>query len=371
MTIYITRRAGSAALLVLLTLAGAAVRGQIPGSGTSQPCAPQPRCAPASVNTAPALIVGADNPVAGMAHAGACTPITTSRFQAVEHTDNIDRPGQYCLERDVKSTKRHDFGGERAFFGALMRIQSSHVDIDLRGFTLGTETLNMPGVALSPPYGIELRQVALHNGRMISRSGTAIGFPELKGTTLADFRAIHRTPSFAEDGYAKFRDGWLRVSASMQPSDILVDRVSVQSKTRTDVRPCPECFGVALKGRRNVIRNSRIEISNGQAGVLFAGPDNLIERCTIVFKGKAATAAAAAIKLYAAHNTVIRDNDIVIESDDDTAPVAILLTDSKNVTLEGNRFYGVKTITKMDEQSGYAVERGNQSLSRFKALFLK
>lgn len=140
----------------------------------------------------------------------------------------------------------------------------------------------------------------------------------------------------------------MQEGASVQPTDILIDGVTVQSNTRSDGCLCVACSGVGLKGRRNVIRKSRIEISNGQGGVLFAGPDNLIEHCTIVFKGKAATGAAAAIKLYEAHNTVIRDNDIVIASDDEAAPAAILLVDSQNVILEGNRFYGVKTVTRMD-----------------------
>lgn len=308
---------------------------------------------------------------ASIVHGAECTLLATTKYANSIQADKIVRPGEFCLGGDIRAARRYDFGGERADLDALLTVQAPQVDIDLRGFGLYADTLNLRGVWLSPAYGTELREVSLRNGSLISRTRSSIGFPELKGTTPADFRVLYRKQSSAEDAYAEFRDGWAKSAASLQPSDISIDSVTIKANTRTDVRPCPECFGVALKGRRNVIRNSRIEISNGQAGALFVGPDNLIEHCTIVFKGKAATGAAAAIKLYAAHNTVIRDNDIVIESDDDTAPVAILLTDSKNVTLEGNRFYGVKTVTRMDEQSSYAVERNNQSLSRFKALFLK
>ncbi|MGC1442851.1 MAG: right-handed parallel beta-helix repeat-containing protein [Burkholderiaceae bacterium] len=115
--------------------------------------------------------------------------------------------------------------------------------------------------------------------------------------------------------------------------------------------------GITIMGRKNTIRNSRIEVTNPRAGIYLFGGNNLIENNILIFKGEALNESAAPIKLHAGDGTVIRNNVIIIESK--TPRQAISLIESKNVVLSNNRIYGGTVLVKAFDTISTFESRGN------------
>jgi hypothetical protein len=110
--------------------------------------------------------------------------------------------------------------------------------------------------------------------------------------------------------------------------------------------------GITIMGRRNTIRNSRIEVNNPRAGIYLFGPDNLIENNILIFRGKPRTESAAPIKLHAGSRTIIRNNVIIM----DTASPrqAVSLIESDDVVLQNNRIFGAgELVRRYDDASGF------------------
>jgi hypothetical protein len=296
------------------------------------------------------------------------TSATTSIWTALL---DVTESGQYCLERSVKAPRIRGLFGERdSPYDAMLQIKASNVVFDLRGFSLDMEPINMRGVAsgywLDPS---QQRRITVRNGSIHSRGGEAIAFSAPpRGSLLADFQAVYesvnpRGGAFNRDAaagaYKELIDMLPKTAADYQETAHLLESLTlvVEFGGRN---ACRQCTAIRMKGASNTIRNSTIEIADGHAAIHLFGPNQIIENNIIVFKGKAALASAAAIILHQGDGTIIRNNDIIIQSAGEEAPqAAIALIDSKNVLVEGNRVYGVTTLTRAWDERSSAIDRNN------------
>lgn len=312
---------------------------------------------------------------AGAVEAVECVPIQSSSSKSVwTFATPIMKAGKYCLKQNLRGPRVHSLGAERAYpSGGLQNVHTDNVDIDLGGHRLDAEANGMSGLWLGSQYERPPRGISVRHGSIASRTGSAIALHKLTGTVMSDFRAVYKDNASVRFTHGEFAERQPGSAEDYATAGFVMEDVRLEANKKSDGKPCVTCYGVGLIGKANVIRNSRIDIWNGQAAILLLGPGSIIENNIIVFHGQAAVQAAGVIKLYQADNTIIRNNDIVIEavSDGDFPLPAIFLTDSKNVILEGNRFYGVKTVSTIDEQSSYSVNRDNKSVSEIEAHFLK
>ncbi len=313
------------------------------------------------------------------AHA-TCTPVETvdpEKYMWVV-AEKITLPGEYCLTHDLHSRRPFVFseGGERTHDGGgMLIIDASNVVFDLHGYTLNADARGMSGIESGFWKNISMPQkISIRNGTLKSRSASAIEFGIPNGSIYSDFRAMHhQSPSLAafyksqfgisdiaEDELQKLLKTLPQSAEAYTKTEYLIDRVKIESGS------VPDYVGIyrkaiGMNGASNIIRNSTIEITDGHAAIYLFGPNQLIENNIIIFKGKAAVESAAAIKLHQADGSIIRNNDIIIESSGDDSPkAAISLIDSKNVLIENNRIYGIKKLTHAWDDKSSSIENNNE-----------
>ncbi|MFZ6688630.1 right-handed parallel beta-helix repeat-containing protein [Undibacterium sp. SXout11W] len=307
-----------------------------------------------------------------VAHAG-------ESCQALELTDlkssiwlaakDIVRPGQYCLTQDIHMPRRHAevfaIGERSSPYNGILEIQASHVDIDLRGFTMDADAWGLSGIA--PSYSENTQKnITIHNGRIRSRTRSGILLDKPKGSLLSDFKPKYKTPGYAEDEFEKMLKSLPASASAYENTGHRIENLKIEAVLR-GYEGCNICEAIGMKGASNIIRNSTIEITDGHAAIYLFGPNQLIENNIIIFKGKAAVESAAAIKLHQADGTIIRNNDIIIESMGDEAPkAAISLIDSKDVVIENNRIYGINTLVKDWDEKSSSIEKNNEFRSMFR-----
>ena len=285
---------------------------------------------------------------------------------------DITQPGEYCLTHDLKVPRMYVFseGGERSATGSVMLdIRTSDVVLDLHGFAMSAEVLGMPGIRAWGEKG-RLSHITIRDGSIKSRTDSAILLNAPMASLLSDFKAMYDSPQtigMAENEFQKFLKKLPPSASAYQKTENLIDHIRAEADTVGDGVKCVSCQSIGMDGAANIIRNSTIEITDGHAAIYLFGPNQLIENNIIVFKGKAAVESAAAIKLHQADGTIIRNNDIIIESMGDEAPkAAISLIDSKDVVIENNRIYGINTLVKNWDDKSNSIEKNNAFRSRFR-----
>jgi hypothetical protein len=277
--------------------------------------------------------------------------------------EHINKPGEYCLTHDIKAPRVYGIFRERSYpEGAMLVIKASDVLFDLRGFTMNVEASGMSGVhqdfEIDNPYQ---SRITIRNGRIRVRTQSGIMFNVPDGSLMSDFRAIYKSQDIMEQSFQEMNDHLPRAAKDYHRTDFVVERMKVEAATIDDGIACMSCVAIGMKGAANIIRNSTIEITDGHAAMYLFGPNQVIENNLIIFKGKAAVESAAAIKLHQADGTVIRNNDIIIDSTGEDAPrAAISLIDSKNVIAEGNRIYGAKKLVHAWDDKSSLIERNNE-----------
>jgi len=294
-----------------------------------------------------------------------CRPIETSdpKSSIWITAKEIVQPGKYCLTHDIKAPRISDFssGGERSYSGDMLAIRASNVMVDLHGFAINVDARGMTGVRSGHQWNIPFpSRITIRNGTIKSRSQSAVVFAMPDGSLLSDFKAIYQTPRFAEDEFQKLSKALPQSTDAYPRTENLIEHMKVEADIINDGVACMSCIAIGMKGASNIIRNSTIEVADGHAAIYLFGPNQLIENNIIIFKGKAAVESAAAIKLHQADGTIIRNNDIIIESSgEDAAKAAISLIDSKNVVVEGNRIYGIKTLMHAWDDKSTVIDRNN------------
>ena len=282
---------------------------------------------------------------------------------------DITQPGEYCLTHDLKVPRMYVFseGGERSATGSVMvDIRTSDVVLDLHGFVMSAEVLGMPGIRAWGEKEVPSR-ITIRHGSIKSRTDSAILLNAPEASLLSDFKAMYKTPGYAEDEFQKFLKSLPPSAKAYQKTENVVERLYIESGSTIANYSGFFRKAIGMDGAANIIRNSTIEITDGHAAIYLFGPNQLIENNIIIFKGKAAVESAAAIKLHQADGTIIRNNDIIIESMGDEAPkAAISLIDSKDVVIENNRIYGINTLVKNWDEKSSSIEKNNEFRSIFR-----
>ncbi|GAC1421129.1 MAG: hypothetical protein NVSMB6_22780 [Burkholderiaceae bacterium] len=274
----------------------------------------------------------------------------------------ITQSGEYCLTGDLRAPRTSVFseGGERTFPNYMLSIAASNVVVDLHGFILKVDTRGMGGIESG--YWKDLlshQKITIRNGALKSRSASVIRFNIPDGSLLSDFKAIYKAPGTAENVLQNLLKTLPQSADAYPKTEYLIDHMKIESGSVRDYVGIHR-KAIGMKGASNIIRNSTIEVEDGHAAIYLFGPNQLIENNIIIFKGKAAVESAAAIKLHQADGTIIRNNDIIIESSGEDAPkAAISLIDSKNVVVEGNRIYGIKTLMYAWDDKSMIIDRNN------------
>ena len=309
---------------------------------------------------------------------GNCRPIeTTDPKESIWITaKDITQSGVYCLTYDIKAPRRFSFslGGEQEYLASMLVIEASNVVFDLGGYAMNVEASGMAGVRLGDKLNASYpRHVTIRNGVIKSRTQSAIGFNTPDGSMYSDFKAMHKQSpklaefyksqfgisDLAEDELQKLLKTLPQSANAYQKTEYLIERMKIESGSDSDHVGIHR-KAIGMKGASNIIRDSTIEVVDGHAAIYLFGPNQLIENNLIIFKGKAAVESAAAIKLHQGDGTIIRNNDIIILSSGEDAPKApISLIDSKNVVVEGNRIYGIKTLTHAWDNKSTVIDKNN------------
>ena len=298
-----------------------------------------------------------------------CRPLDKVNNGYTPHTlPAITQSGGYCFTHDIKIQRSYIIseGREKSALGsAMLDIRVSDVQLDLRGYLMSADVLEMPGIR-ARGTNAGLTKINIHHGSIKSRTDSAILVNAPTASLLSDFKVIYSTPGYAEDEFQKLLKGLPQSLNEYQKSENTIESIVVESGKSSGTASVYR-KAIGMKGASNIIRNSTIEITNGHAAIYLFGPNQLIENNIIIFKGKAAVESAAAIKLHQADGTIIRNNDIIIESMGDEAPkAAISLIDSKDVVIENNRIYGINTLVKDWDEKSSSIEKNNEFRSMFR-----
>lgn len=251
----------------------------------------------------------------------------------------------------------------------MLTVLASDVTVDLRGRSLESESLGL-GVVRSWRYVSNVdqgsrRQITVRNGTIRSRNSFGVLLDDLFNSEWVSFKDElpgHGTDTgrnFAwgkvETPLGKFTSAFPRTEHRVESLRITVGEPDQHINRRLST------IGVGMKGGGNVIRDTVIEVTEGNAGIYLYGPDQVIENCTIVFRGSGATPRSALIKLHAGNRSIIRNNKLIVEGGEAGPQQAISLIGSKDVVVEGNTVQGVKQLVKTWDADSSAIERNNSS----------
>jgi hypothetical protein len=270
----------------------------------------------------------------------------------------IDAPGKYCLAENVESPRLYTIEGERHGYNQpVLDVDASDVDVDLQGHAIVANTSEMNGIVLFAldAHSRPISHVSIRNGTVTARTSGAIRFGFSLGSLLSDFLTMYHGDEQLANAAV---DDLQRVTLAQYPlTGHVIDNMKVRANTGGG-SGAGGAVGIGMKGSHNIIRNSTIEITDGHAAIYLFGPGNIIENNTIIFRGHSAFESAAAIKLHQADGTVIRNNDIVIDTPvfGKAPAAAIALVNSKGVVIESNRLRGIKTLVKAwDDKSDFSI----------------
>jgi len=305
-----------------------------------------------------------------------CVPIQTldSREYMWERLKAIEQPGSYCLNSDVDVLGSTGPGMSHGTTnGTLLQIKTSNTSINLQGYSMHAiaSGIKVVGTDLVRNRSA-LHSIFINNGLMTSStdSGILLGLSnEPRGSLISDFGALSKNLSEREINYSYkyFLSKLPENSLSYKRTAHQLFNLHITANSLGAKRP--NMVGVAIMGGGNVIRNSVIEITQGQAALYLFGPDQIIENNVIWIHSNTNLEAKAAIRLHQGDNSVIRNNDIIVEDCTfDKNCSAIALFDSSGVKIEGNRIYGVKQVSSHFGASQSNVEENNEFPLSYPAL---
>jgi hypothetical protein len=295
-----------------------------------------------------------------------CIPIeTTAPHNSIWITaKDITQAGEFCLTHDIRAPRVYVFseGGERSYNGHMLLISASNIVFDLHAFTMNADASRMEGIRTGQQYKLPYpSHITIRNGLIRSRTLSAIVFGIPNGSLLSDYKAVYEAmPKLAERSYQNDVAKLPQSSDAYFSTENLIEHLKIEAGSVISNKSVSR-IGIGIKGGANIIRNNTILVEDPHATIYLFGPNNIIENNIIIFKGKAAVESAAPIKLHQADGTIIRNNDIIIESKHDEGPkAAISLIDSKNVVVENNRIYGIKTLMHAWDDKSNIIDRNNE-----------
>jgi hypothetical protein len=260
----------------------------------------------------------------------------------------VKNSGCYFLEHDWEQGALFNFseGGRRGSINSeLLTITAEDVTIDLGGHTLGSNA-GIGGIASSPgrytPQWIPLSPNEVH--RLIVRNGAIIlSNADNKATNYAITSPDEIALLHGQYEYEKFRSIYRKV-------EYRFENLTINARNAAAV----------LAGDGIIIRNCTIEVDSRNALVIY-GANAIIENNRIVLHRTKSDSSersrsaeqSSAIYLRNADNALVRENSIVVDTDDDTP--MILSVDSKNVHVERNRFNRRSSILLMQGQSSASL----------------
>ena len=301
-----------------------------------------------------------------MAQSENCHPLDTVRppGDLWATIPNILKPGDYCLLKDVKAPRVYVIseGGEKAFLdGAMLLISVPNLSIDLRGFTLDADPSGMGAIFTRRNQGVPyLGHIIIRNGTIVSRTDNGINLGSKRGSLLSDYQEMYRNSKYAQEEFEKLLKSLPANAAAYPKTEHKLENLRIFASNNIRKKEWSRS-GVGLYGADNVIRNSTIEVGGSMAAIYSFGPNGVIENNIIIFKGEAGTQSAAPIKLHHGDGTIIRNNDIIVESSGDYPPkAAISLIDSKDVIVENNRIYGIDKLVQAWDDKSNLIDKGNE-----------
>jgi len=276
----------------------------------------------------------------------------------------IKQPGPFCAESDLLAKKQVRLTmPERSYAGYFLDIAASGVALDLQGHTLYAEQRALGGINLLTQSGY-VKEFLVKNGVIESRTASGISSGGYGGdfiSLLSDRAPLgaEAIPGINQRALARLRENLPATAQDYRVTGHRIDHMVIKASDRNPYT-LPMRMGIGIQGAANVIQHSTIEVADGHAAIYLFGPNQVIENNLIIFRGKATVESAAAIKLHQADGSIIRNNDIVIESDEGQGPkAAISLIDSKNVLVEGNRFYGTKAVSRAWDETSSVIDKSN------------
>lgn len=262
----------------------------------------------------------------------------------------VFRSGNYCVAQDLYQTlPMFRLPHQAVPMGALISIDSGNVTIDLMRHSLSAKI----------PYG---KGVWLYDGRLLSNDGgriapyraIRIGNGSITTSKQASVFMVHAGNEKNVRFYHKMLGVDVRSSAG-KLADYDGDISQYRSTEYVLENLTLEADGtvIIMQGKSNVIRNCKIIGGNG--AVNLYGPNLVFENNEIILRAKdqkeAGDEPPVALYLEDAADSVVRNNRIVIEGRA-TGSEAIVLKNSRNVTLEGNTITGAEEAYKLlDDRS--------------------
>jgi hypothetical protein len=269
--------------------------------------------------------------------------------------------GTYCLDESIRQQKLIDRrnGREMTTVGGdgIILIGADDVDLDLGGHLVSNE--RGLGYTLIKHYRYEPSRGHTHwfSGTHISNG--RLWSPGSRGIGLRLVSANRYGPAgFGTVAAVRFGTGL---------EDVFVD-------TRHRVEDLEIDAGrraILIDGRNNIIRNNRIVV-DGATAIVAQGPGLVIEDNVIEVRNdlrgfsehdrRRESATPFPIRLIQADGAIVRNNQVrlVDRGTGVSLPAAIELVESRNVTVEGNRFGGMNRWVHADSRSSY-VDTGNQA----------
>ena len=265
----------------------------------------------------------------------------------------IEKPGTFCLDSDLRQSPLKDprRGGAEVFslVEAMIRIRANDVTLDLAGHTVsngmrhGMTLIWFSKFAIGTRGGTRLRHAHIRNGQLSSPGPTGIGI-DLTASKPYGQRSLQ--PASIPDG--------LRSSEVFEDTRHLIESMNIDSGKR----------GIQLDGQNNIIRNNRIVV-DGATAIVAQGPGIIIEDNIIEVRKdfssfsehdrRRESMTPFPIRLIQADGAIVRNNQIrlVDRALRGSLPAAIELVESKDVSVQENRFGGMEAPVHADAASSY------------------
>ena len=266
------------------------------------------------------------------------------------------RPGNYCVVQDLyQSLPWIRLPHQPVPRGALIKIDSSHVMIDLMGRHLSAKISSGRGIFVSdggylrngggkapPDHNIQIR-----NGRIsTSKQATVFMVHAWNRKNMRFYRKPLGDDIVAAAGALADYGGDL---SEYGETEYVLENLTLESDN----------IVIIMQGKKNIIRHCKIIGGNGTVNLY--GPNMTFEDNEIILNAKdpqkEGDEPAVALYLEDAQDSVIRNNRITIKGRAAKSD-AIVLKNSANVVIEGNTITGSKEVYKLlDEISSVKAVR--------------
>ncbi len=270
--------------------------------------------------------------------AGNCAPIPADNKD--QKTIVLRRAGSYCLVKNLVREPLFDIhaGEFKSFDGSSLIF----VGIDKKNdpFSEGAIKLNLfsNSVEARPVNMFGIRGDGYIRGVNVLDGVVKVVGDESVGVSLIFGGLWGAKKQILSPMTEGMEDVSLPGVQELGDSHYVVDNVRVYSGGR----------GIEMGGGRNVIKNSYIEVQDGNAIYMY-GPNSVLEGNTIVIHEAPKGKFGAAVKMRDANGAIIRNNKIIYRKKifgQRVADAAINILDSKGVVVKDNSIEGFEKLVR-------------------------